>query len=256
MSIDYNYLMDELKKTVVELWENNHYSKLGMQKGERDIVTETDLNFEKQLIDVLNNICPEIPILSEETLSDTKEEGTFFTIDPVDGTWNYAKDTGIYGTQVALVENGEPTLGLIYLPVFKKLFTAIKGQGTYLNDERVYVKNETLDNSMIGIADLRRGDIDLLAELAKQIVKVFGKTRITGASCFGYSMVSCGSYQGRISVLPHLWDIAPGIILVNEAGGVSTFNKEYAIVASSKNTLDLLEQCYHNAKNQNLSQLF
>lgn len=244
MNNDYISILNTLEKTIKDLWHNHHFSNVGMQKGAADIVTETDLKFEEALIKILRQISPSTPILSEETLSNTLSKGTYFTIDPVDGTWNFANGIGIYGTQVALVEDDEPTLGIIYLPTFDQCFVASKGNGTYLNNQRVYVEDKENNKAIIGLADFRKQDSELLIKLAGKMVNTFGKTRITGASCFGYSMVSCGAYQGRISVKPHLWDIAPGICLVNEAQGVSTFNENYSIVAASPKILELMEDNY------------
>lgn len=252
MKNDYKSILNELEKTVLNLWKEHHYSNKGMLKGQFDVVTETDLKFEEVILNTIYKITPNIPILSEETLSDTKTDGTYYTVDPVDGTWNYSNNIPIYGTQISLVEDGEPVIGLIYLPKVDQMYLGSKGNGSYLNGKQIFVDDRDPVKATIGIADIRRYDpvgLKNTLNLASSLASSFGKTRLTGASCFGYAMVSCGAYQARFSYRPHLWDVLPGILLTREAGGVGTFNSEYAIAASSENLLNLAIDCYKKLPN-------
>lgn len=140
-----------------------------------------------------------------------------------------------------MIVDNEPTLGLIYLPTLNKMLTAIKGKGAFENGEPIKVKNKKPNLSVIGIPDLRRGNEDIfnkLVTLDKELIKNYGKSRISGASCFDYAMVALGSYQVKVSYTPYLWDIAPGIVLVNEAGGSCLYNKKYSIAAASETLLN------------------
>lgn len=247
MKIDYQKIVDELSVLILDLWKNHKFSHKALPKGEADIVTETDLNFEKAILKKLNELTPEIPILSEETLSQTEQIGTFYTVDPVDGTWNFAHSVPLYGTQVALIEDGEPTLGIIYMPTFDQLFTAFKGNGTYLNGERVNVQAEDFDHCIVGLADFRRKGLDTILNLTRNLVESFGKTRVCGASCFDYSRIACGDYQGKITYTPNLWDVAPGVVLTRESGGAAVLTKEYAIAAASEEILKKIQECYEKS---------
>lgn len=85
--MDYELILKKLVEVTLDLWKNNHNSKESIFKGAFDVVTETDLAFEKRILEVIHSITPDVPILSEETLSQTEQIGTFYTVDPVDGTW-------------------------------------------------------------------------------------------------------------------------------------------------------------------------
>lgn len=250
MAIDYKNILNELEKTVRSLWSNNENSRESLSKGQLDIVTETDLAFEKVILKTLSEVAPGIPILSEETLTDTKTEGTFFTVDPVDGTWNYANNIPIYGTQISMLEDGEPTLGLIYLPTVNQMFTAAKGMGSYLNGKQIYTNPKDINKAEVAITDLRRGDdkvLQIMLNIAEEMTRKFGKTRMVGAACFDHAMVAAGGFEAKISYDPHLWDIAPGLILVREAGGVGEFTPECAIVAANQEIFDIVKHCYKKA---------
>ncbi len=248
MTINYTYLVNELKDLIYKLWESN-LSLIALPKGQDDIVTETDLRFEKEIINKIKEITPNIPILSEETLSNTREEGTFYTIDPIDGTWNFANGIPIYGTQVALIENHNPTFGIIYLPTFHKMYSAIKGKGAYCNNQLIKVRATEIPKAMISITDFKKNSNILITQLkiAQEVTNTFGKPRMNGCTSYDLALVSEGGFQGKISYAPHLWDIAPGIIIIREAGGYVEFDKECCIAAASKEILDTLKIVLENA---------
>ncbi len=249
MKINYSEIINSLENLIPKLWRENEFSHESISKGKFDVVTETDLKFEEIILNELSRVAPQVNVLSEETHNDTEEKGTFFTVDPIDGTWNFTNNIPIYGTQVSIVEDGKPTLGYIYLPTLNYNLSAIDGKGAQFNKKSVNVVNKKITRTTVGTADLRKfNDSNFLIALEKELNKTFGRVRMCGASCFDYSMVTIGSYQGKISDTPHLWDIAPGIVLVREAGGYAEYCKQYSIAASSKEIFDKILECYNKVK--------
>jgi fructose-1,6-bisphosphatase/inositol monophosphatase family enzyme len=194
-------------------------------KGHRNIVTETDIECELRVKAILAEEYPSHKILSEETESDTDaSSGWTWVIDPIDGTKNYAIGLPFWCVNVALCRDGEPVVGLTYDAVHDEGFWAIEGEGAFCNDAPITasVKSDVFSS----VLSLDLGYDDALG--AKQIAliqRIFPRTqgfRITGSAALGLAYAACA----RIDLYVHLnvspWDVAAGILLIREAGGLAT----------------------------------
>ena len=194
-------------------------------KGHRNIVTNTDVEAELRVKEVLAAEFPDHKILSEETAYDTDaSSGWTWVIDPIDGTKNYAIGMPFWCTNVALCLDGEPVLGLTYDAVHGEGFWAVSGEGAYCNEERIRVSdNADVFSSVISL-DLGYDDAlgSRQLELVQRIFPNVQGIRITGSAALGMAYAACG----RIDLYAHLtvspWDVAAGILLLREAGGVAT----------------------------------
>ena len=194
-------------------------------KGHRNIVTNTDVEAELRVKEILAAEYPGHKILSEETASDTDAaSGWTWVIDPIDGTKNYAIGMPFWCTNVALCLNGEPVVGLTYDAVHEEGFWAVAGGGAFCNADPIGASDkEDVFSSVVGI-DLGYDDalgtrqLDLLQRIFPNVQGI----RIAGSAALGLAYAACG----RIDLYAHLmvspWDVAAGILLVREAGGVAT----------------------------------
>ena len=194
-------------------------------KGHRNVVTETDVEAELRIKAILADAYPQHKILSEETASDTDAStGWTWVIDPIDGTKNYSIGIPFWCTNVALCLDAQPVLGLTYDAVHEEGFWAIAGGGAFLNDAPIRVSEKPdVFSAIIGI-DLGYDDA-LGAQQLDLLRRIFPRTqgfRLTGSAALGMAYAACG----RIDLYAHLstspWDVAAGMVLIREAGGVAS----------------------------------
>jgi myo-inositol-1(or 4)-monophosphatase len=191
-------------------------------KGRGNIVTETDVEVELRIKDVLCAEFPEHAVLSEETSSGTDaSSGWTWVIDPIDGTKNYSQGVPFWCVNVALCHDGQPVVGLTYDALHDEGFHAEAGGGAHVNGSRVYASGRPdVESSVIGVDlgyDERRGasQIALIGRIFPKVQTV----RILGSAALAFAYAAAGRLDlfTHNSVAP--WDIAAGIVLVREAGG-------------------------------------
>lgn len=193
-------------------------------KGRNDYVTDTDREVEKYIEGELKKYFPEIPLLTEEVLSNsTGREKIFFCLDPLDGTNNFVHQIPIFCTSLALLEEGEPILGVVYDPIHNELFSAEKGGGAYLNGKRISTSKKTdLESAFLatGFPFRERGRIKEYLVGFDRIINSTGGIRRCGAAAIDLCYVAAGRFDGFWEFGLKPWDIAAGKIIVEEAEGV------------------------------------
>jgi myo-inositol-1(or 4)-monophosphatase len=216
--------------------ENLQVSK----KGPSDFVTNSDLKVEKIIIEELKKARPNYSIISEENgIEDNKDKENVWIIDPIDGTINFLHGVPHFAISIALKSNNEIVSGLIFDPIKNEIFYAEKNNGAFFNNHRIRVsKKNDVDDCLFATG----------GEIEKEIDLTYRKS---GCAALDMAYVASGRFDGYFQNNLNLWDIAAGIILVNEAGGVLneidlSVNKNIKIVASSTNiNLKLLEKLYN-----------
>ena len=203
-------------------------------KGPGDFVTVSDKKVEKILIEELQKARPNYSILSEEVGQINNDESFKWIIDPIDGTANFLHGIPHFGISVGLEHNKEIICGIIYDPIKDEMFTAEKGNGSYLNNQRMRVSSRSkLKDCIIftGGPKHESKDKDLaLKEYNNFSSKVLIPIRKLGSASLDLAYVAAGRCDGFWQRNLNYWDIAAGIILVKEAGGFITDfkgNNEY-----------------------------
>lgn len=233
------------KKLLKETVEIDSY------KNANDLLTKNDLAAERFIIDKIKDSFPNINIISEETFPNSLLEGICVVIDPLDGTCNFSVGNGLFGVQVALFENGVCEFSAIYIPQSDKLFLAYHKKGAYLNGKRIYVKDLTARGGILLISDYYDNveiSMDKQFQLVKNNQNKFLKTRHFGAACIDFTNLAEGKAAAYICYYSKLWDIAPGLLLVQEAGLVCGMldGGEYSrdrvglVVANNSEILDMI----------------
>ena len=200
-------------------------------KGPGDFVTVSDKKVEKILIDELQRARPNYSILSEEIGLIKKDEEFKWIIDPIDGTANFLHGIPHFGISIGLEHNKEIICGIIYDPIKNEMFFAEKGNGAYLNDQRMRVsaRSKLMDCIIFtGGPSFKSNDEDKklsLKEYEKFSSKVGTPLRKMGSASLDMAYVAAGRCDGFWQRNLNYWDIAAGIILVKESGGfVTDFN--------------------------------
>ena len=200
-------------------------------KGPGDFVTNCDKKVEKILIDELLKARPSYSILSEEIGEINNDDSFKWIIDPIDGTSNFLHGIPHFAISVGLEHNKEIICGIIYDPIKDEMFTAEKGNGSYLNNQRMRVSSRSkLEDCMIFSGGPKREAKNrelALKEYYKFSIKLLTPIRKLGSASLDMAYVAAGRCDGFWQRNLNYWDIAAGIILVKEAGGfVTDFNGE------------------------------
>ncbi|MEG1806020.1 MAG: inositol monophosphatase, partial [Clostridia bacterium] len=224
-------------------------------KGERDVVTDIDLAIEKYLISELKLHFPSDNIVSEEFNGDNVLNGRTWTIDPIDGTINFSKGSFLFGFQIALLDGVKPMLSYIFLPDLDNKFMAVEGEGAYLNDERIYIKNDCpLEKAIVSIGSFSNSNKELADyefELVKMLQQKVLGIRMFGTGAFDCASVAASFVQAHFMFATHVWDVAPGALLCKEAGAIVTkvdgseydVNYPSYLFSSNKEIADYFADC-------------
>ena len=197
------------------------------KKGPSDFVTNSDLKTEKIIIEELTKGRPDYSIISEENgEKKNKDSKNTWVIDPIDGTINFLHGIPHFATSIALKHENEIISGLIFDPIKDEMFYAEKNNGAYLNNKRIRVSKK---NNMQECLFATSGIVEKKIEFSY---------RKSGSAALDMAYIACGRYDGYFQKNLNLWDIAAGLILVTEAGGVINKidlneHKDLKIIASS-----------------------
>ncbi len=192
------------------------------KKQQFDFVTQVDLLSEKAIIEYLRKRHPEHDILAEESGGGQVGDGYLWVIDPLDGTKNYIHNFPFFAVSVALLHNGQPIVGAVFDPTRDELFCAQRGGGAFLNSEPIRVSTaEDTAQCLLATGFPFRAK-HLARPYFEAFVSMFHEVsdlRRAGAAALDLSYVACGRLDGFWEVELNLWDIAAGVLLIEEAGG-------------------------------------
>jgi len=192
-------------------------------KNDGSLLTEADLSADKRIRESLAESYPEIAFLSEEMDAGKQESllkssKQLWCLDPLDGTSNFAAGIPLFATSLALFVDGEVRIGITYDPVRDEMFSAVKGQGAYLNGELLKCISSGFElNKSIGIVDFKR----LKPELAQRLLKLapYKSQRNLGSCVLEWAWMAANRGHLYLHGGMKLWDLAAGTLILEEAGG-------------------------------------
>ncbi len=190
-------------------------------KRYNDFVSEVDRQAEAAIIRELQAKFPHHAILAEETGAQGKGEFEWI-IDPLDGTTNYLHGFPQFAVSIALRRRGRLLCGLVYDPLREELFTAARGEGAQLNNRRIRVsERRSLEGALIGTGFPFRDHryLDPYLEMLKTLVQTTAGVRRPGAAALDLAYVACGRTDGFWELGLAAWDMAAGVLLMQEGGG-------------------------------------
>ena len=190
-------------------------------KGKNDFATEIDRLAEREIISIIKNAYPEHSILAEES-GEHKGNEYQWIIDPLDGTTNFIHGFPQYAVSIALKHKGRLEVGVVYDPLRDELFTAKRGGGAMLNNRRIRVTNlTTMRGALIGTGFPFKVPQHLDAYMEMFTLDSAGIRR-AGSAALDLAYLAAGRLDAFWEIELKEWDIAAGILLVKEAGGVAT----------------------------------
>lgn len=191
-------------------------------KGYNDFVSEVDRRAEQEIIRVIHKAYPHHAILAEESGGHDGDDSVWI-IDPLDGTTNFLHGFPQFAVSIALQHNGRMEVAVVYDPLRDELFTAVRGSGAQLNGRRIRVsKAKGLDGTLIGTGFPFREQTHLDAYLGmfKALLPRTAGIRRAGSAALDLAYVANGRLDGFWEIGLKPWDMAAGILLIQEAGGI------------------------------------
>lgn len=203
------------KETGALLKEYFHYQNLKSHlKADSSLVTEADLAADRRIRQVIQAAYPEDGILSEEKGTTYPSDHTqVWVIDPLDGTTNFSLGLHHWGVSIARLRDGCPTTAVAYFPMVDEIYTAQEGQGAFLNENPLYIKDPKLNSPNSFFACCSR-------TYQQYQVNIPYKTRTLGSAVYHLCSVAKSAAIVAFEATPKLWDIAGAWLIVQEAGGV------------------------------------
>ena len=185
------------------------------------IVTKADLESEKKILSIIQKHYPDYNIFSEEIGHIDRGSKYTWAIDPLDGTTNFTKGNPFFSISIALLYENEPMFGLVYIPFMDEMYIAEKNKGAYLNNKKIRVsrKRELKGAELV----MCEGNLKTLARPAKIFSKLGPKVKDIkklGSAAIECVYVATGRADAYISTQINPYDVAAGIILISEAGGI------------------------------------
>jgi myo-inositol-1(or 4)-monophosphatase len=193
-------------------------------KGDRDYATEVDFRIEETVRAALHEIAPGIGFLGEEEGQSGGTREAMWVLDPIDGTVNFANGSPLCAISLALIELGEPVLGIIDLPLVDERYVAHRGGGAWLNGRRINVLEPSgLHDAMVGFSDFAVGprakiENAVHRELMELLVPRCLRVRVHGSECLDLAWLAAGRLDVSVMLSSLPWDVTAGVLIAREAG--------------------------------------
>jgi len=222
MNFEKGVLFELVRKAGDNLLQEFHREKKIITREKHDIKLELDRQTEIYLKEQLSRYFPDIGFIAEEldTSREELEGHSYWIIDPIDGTSNYAASIPHFCISIAFRKDGETRMGVIYDPVREEMFWAEKGKGAFCNNRRLNLAKSDYQETFCVMGLFKTRDtIEKGLNLLQEVAHDFNKVRITGSAALDLAWVASGRFQVFFEYGIRLWDIAAGTLLVQEAGG-------------------------------------
>jgi myo-inositol-1(or 4)-monophosphatase len=208
-----------------KILRKNFYLKKSIKmKNEREIVTNTDYEIEKFIIENLKAEFPELKFLAEEKhIDENINSDKLIVLDPVDGTNNFFYKLPYLAISIAYYENGIGRFGIVFNPILDEMFVGIKGEGAYLNNKMINVsKTSKIKDALLATGLPYNRDKENNLNNIKKFGLICRDIRRFGSAALDICYTAKGTFDGYWELGLKPWDVAAGLIILREAGGKMT----------------------------------
>ena len=202
-----------------------HADKNVQYKGTVDLVTEYDVAIEKRLSKSLLEAFPDFEIIGEESTKEITYPKKAIYVDPIDGTTNFIHSLPFCAISVGVWEDGKPVAGVVYNPVLDECFSAEQGCGAFLNGKQIHVSKQNDFQQSLIVTGFpytkvdKKEDYEWVLRTMANILPVTRDIRRTGSASIDLCYVACGRFEAYYECNLKPWDVAAGVLMVQEAGG-------------------------------------
>ncbi|MEQ8239086.1 MAG: inositol monophosphatase family protein [Cyclobacteriaceae bacterium] len=194
-------------------------------KGKSDLVSYVDKEAEKMIVAALKTLIPDAGFITEEDTANSTDKEYTWIIDPLDGTTNFVHNLPPFSVSIALLHHDSLVSGVIHEVTRNETFYATKGHGAFMNDKAIQVTQvSTIDESLFatGFPIHNFSKIDEYLAILNDLMKNSHGLRRQGSAAVDLAYVACGRYEGFFEYNLNPWDVAAGILIVQEANGIVT----------------------------------
>ncbi|HII30348.1 hypothetical protein COT48_03285 [Candidatus Woesearchaeota archaeon CG08_land_8_20_14_0_20_47_9] len=190
-------------------------------KNKHDILLDVDVQADRLIRKELSK--SGLPMITEESQHKSKA-GSFWVVDPLDGSINFGNRIKDFAVSIALVEEGLITTGVIFIPEADELYHAEQERGAFMNNLKMHVSKKTrlseaiLSMTLSSVKHRREKELEIMRCIGERVINI----RSNGSSAVSCSMLARGAFDCYLTVEPHFWDYAAGSLLIREAGGLVT----------------------------------
>ncbi len=223
-----NKLKDEMIKAVKDaagiIPKNVTDKEIVAKDGKNNFVTYYDMEVQKRLFACLKKLCPDAHLVGEEDIGEeSRKAEKAFIVDPIDGTTNFIHGMKKSAVSVAYTENNQVKIGVVYDPYMDEMFTAVKGEGAFLNGNKIKVSEKKLGEGLVffGASPYYTEMIDKTFLTAREFMKNSHDIRRLGAASLEICYVACGRAEVQFEYVLCPWDYAAAGFILEEAGGIA-----------------------------------
>lgn len=216
-------MLNQISEIVRQAFKEVQASRAYHLKSSNQLVTEWDLAIEQFLIRELQTLLPSAGFITEEAqIAQNSSSEWVWVIDPIDGTTNFAHHLPMYSCSVALLYKGTPHMGVVFVPELNEMFAAEKGNGAFLNELPIQVSEASdLSRSLLatGFPYYQFEEMDAYLGCLRTFMEKTQGLRRMGSAAIDLAYTACGRFDGFFEYGLNMWDVAAGILLIEEAGG-------------------------------------
>jgi myo-inositol-1(or 4)-monophosphatase len=206
---------------ILQAWQHPDRIKIS-EKGYNDYVTDIDRLVEDILVEHIRKSYPSHSFLCEEAgLIEGEDTETIWVIDPIDGTRNFVLGFPHFCISMACIKKGSLEHAIIIDPIKNEEFTASKGSGALLNGNRIRVGNrQSIEGAMVSLSSSGLENYETLLQIQNAMKGIIGAVRITGSAALDLAYMAAGRTDAGWMSGMNQWDVAAGMLLIQEAGGL------------------------------------
>ena len=200
-----------------------HFSISSKKEGNHNLVTEYDRLSEKAIIQYIRHHHPSSHFLAEESGDSGENAGdTLWVIDPLDGTVNFAHGIPFFSVSIGAIHKKQLVSGVVYHPITRELFVAERKKGAFCNGQKISVSDVAeVDKSYLTSGfpyHVSQNPLQCIERTGK-VLKIGCPVRILGSAALDLAYTAAGRFEGFFEVSLAPWDVAAGVLIVEEAGG-------------------------------------
>ena len=234
----------QIARTAGNCFSARSLSEIDQKEGHANFVTNIDREVEEYLQQSLLSLLPGSQIIGEEKENSDLSDAPTWIVDPVDGTTNLIHDYRCSAVSIALCENRQPVIGLIWQPYMQEMFYAEAGRGAVLNGTPIHVSVQPFEKALVafGTSPYHTELAGKSMELALAYLRTCADVRRSGSAAIDLAYLACGRHDAFFELNLKPWDYAAGSLIVREAGGVVSmplesgdlrYDRSTAILASN-----------------------
>lgn len=202
---------------------HNQENAVTAKEGKKNFVTKYDVAVQEFLFNKLGEAFPEAEFVGEESENNFESKALRFIIDPIDGTTNFMQNYRCSCISVGLCKENDVIVGVVYNPYTDEIFSAEKGNGAYLNGNRIKVSERPLSDglALFGTSPYHPENTDETFSLLRKVFDFSRDIRRSGSAAYDICMIACGRCEVYFEKSLQPWDIAAGTLILKEAGGIA-----------------------------------